>query len=178
MKVILLLLLKWEGSHFTKAQNCPCRQNHFEHPYSLHKHWYEQLLNNLYQLLSPLWFPEYKYTSTNANSAAISSYPVFCLFECLLSAFLNAWVQYQKTGGLKIWERGWKSVGERVASKSPRRRRGNFYDNIKCWEMPFRSNFLPLWMLFFCFFEYLLVILRGYNNKEWILTPHVISSIL
>ena len=40
---------------------------------------------------------------------------------------------------------------------SIRSRRGQFYDNIKCWEMPFRSNLLPLWMLFFYFLEYLLL---------------------
>ena len=36
---------------------------------------------------------------------------------------------------------------------SPMTRRGHFKDNIKCWEMPFRSKFLPLSMLVLCFWH-------------------------
>ena len=44
--------------------------------------------------------------------------------------------------------------------------------------MPFRSNFLPIWMLVFYFFECLLATLSGYNDEEWIISTHVVSSIL
>ena len=38
-----------------------------------------------------------------------------------------------------------------MENKNPRRIIGHFNDNIKCWEIPFRSNFLTLSMLVFYF---------------------------
>ena len=45
------------------------------------------------------WFPEHKYTNITATLFKIYTDPVFCLFECLFSAFLNVLVQYQQGGG-------------------------------------------------------------------------------
>ena len=51
MEVVLFLLLKWEDSHYTKAQKYPWHHNIFGNPSSLHQHRSEQLLNNPSQLL-------------------------------------------------------------------------------------------------------------------------------
>ena len=45
-----------------------------------------------------LWFPENTATNANATPNPISSDTVICVFEYLLSAFLNARVQYQNGG--------------------------------------------------------------------------------
>ena len=99
------------------------------------------------------WWSKVK-TSRSARTA-IYSYPVLCLIEYLFSAFFNAWVQYQQGEGGGGLNRGgicWKlGGGGSMDIKIPRKRGGFFYDNIECREMPFRSNFLPLWMLFSAF---------------------------
>ena len=51
-------------------------------------------------------------------------------------------------------------------STIPRKSRGHFYDNMKCWEISFRSYFLPLLMLIFYFLDCLIDSLWGYNDKE------------
>ena len=71
-----------------------------------------------------------------------------------------------------------KIGGDGIESTNPRRKRDIFYDNTKYWEMPFRSNFLPLWMLSFYLLGCFLAILWYYNKKEWIVPPNVLSSLL
>ena len=83
---------KMGGFALENSQKYPWHQNLFGHPYSLHQHQSEQLLYDMSQLFFYLWFPEHKYTNTDANPSVISSDPAFCLFECLFSDFLNNWV--------------------------------------------------------------------------------------
>ena len=105
MKVVLVLLLEWEDLHWTKDQKYPWRHNLFGHPYSLHKHWLEQILSHPSQLILPLLVSWKKSTNTTSTPAAISSYPFFCLFGFLFSAFLNAYVRYQQEGAWGIGHR-------------------------------------------------------------------------
>ena len=71
--------------------------------------------------------------------------PVFCLFE-----FLGP-IPTRGGGGIVQRRKRLKIGGYRMERKNPRRRSGHFYDNVNFWEMPFRSEFLPLWMLFSAF---------------------------
>ena len=54
MKVVWVLLLKCEDSHWTKAHKYLWHHNLFGHPSSLHQHWSEQPLNDPSQIISPL----------------------------------------------------------------------------------------------------------------------------
>ena len=85
----------------------------------------------------PFWFPEHQATNTTSTPAVISSNIDLCLFEC--SGPIPT-----RGRGIEQRSKRLEFGGDRMESKIRRRRRGHFYDNIKCWEIPFRSNFLPL----------------------------------
>ena len=127
MKVDLVLLLKWEDLHWTKAQTYPWYHNLLVHPSSIYQLCLEQLINDPSQII-------FSTGSLNTKPPTL----LLLLLQYLhiqFSASLNAWFQYQQKGGRGV-EQSDKSleIGRgRVKRKSPRRRRGHFYYNIKCW---------------------------------------------
>ena len=48
---------EWEDSYWTKAQKYPWCHNIFGHPYSLHQHQSEQLINDQPQIMLSLLVP-------------------------------------------------------------------------------------------------------------------------
>ena len=70
-----------------------------------------------------------------------------------------------KGGGVEQRKKTLELGGDRMERTSLMRRRGYFYDNIKLWEMPFRSKFLHILMLVFYFLECFRAALRFYNYK-------------
>ena len=64
MKVVLVLLLKWEDFHRTKSQKHPWHQNIFGHSYSLHQHRLQQLVKLSVSTTFPLlvsWTQSHQY---------------------------------------------------------------------------------------------------------------------
>ena len=57
MKVVLVLLTKWEDYHWTKAREYIWHLNFSGYTYSLHQHLLEHLINDPSQILSPLLVP-------------------------------------------------------------------------------------------------------------------------
>ena len=76
MKIILVLLLKWEDSHRKNSQKYPWHQNRFGHPSSINQHRSEHLLNDSSQILFSLLVP---WTQSHQH---------YCYFCCHLFRYI------------------------------------------------------------------------------------------
>ena len=90
MKVVLVLLLKLEGLHWTRDISILDHRNALGVHLHLIRNGRRSCKMISLNYFCPFCFPEHKSTITTDNTFEISSDLVLCLFECLFSASLNA----------------------------------------------------------------------------------------